>query len=196
MINLAAIKPYWKNPRKISDAAVDAVAESIRRYGFNVPLVLDRDLTIISGHTRYRALKKLGATEAACVILDLDPRKAQEYRLVDNKVHEMTSWDFDALAVELRELDWKGMELYFPDVDKLVDISVGLPKTATGGIEDYGIRFSRDGQEERDPANIQKRNEKDIGSYIEVMCPECGAVFAVTRDEIERELKTAARQAE
>lgn len=193
MISLNLIKPYWKNPRKISDAAVEAVAESIRRYGFNVPLVLDREYTIISGHTRYRALKKLGVTEAACIIVDLDPRKAREYRLVDNKVHEMTSWNFDALAVELRELDWKELNLYFPDVDKLVETSVGLPSSSDDLLSGHGFPFSRNEAEESDPGRIQEINARNQANLIEVMCPECGKVFMISQHEIRSTLERAER---
>jgi len=106
---------------------------------------------------------------------------------VDNKVHEMTSWNFDALATELRELDWKGMELYFPDVDKLVDISVGLPVSGGGQLDDFGVQFTRNEREEVDPARIRARNERDMNDLVEVMCPECGAIFCVSAEEIRRE---------
>jgi len=107
-------KTVLENPRKISDEAVDAVAESIKRYGFNVPIVVDTKNVIISGHTRYKALMKLGYDTATCVVVDLPPEKAKEYRLVDNKTNELTEWDWDKLSIELRELEEQDIKNILP----------------------------------------------------------------------------------
>ena len=84
-ISLDEIRPYWRNPRN-NESAIDAVKKSIQEYGFNQPIVTDKDLVIIAGHTRYKALLQLGWKEAPVVVLeDIAPEKAKQYRIADNK---------------------------------------------------------------------------------------------------------------
>ena len=98
---LKDIKPYEKNPRK-NDSAVDAVTNSIREFGFKVPVVIDKDGVIVCGHTRYKAAKKLGLKAVPCVIADdLTDEQIKAYRLADNKVSELAEWDIDLLGEEL-----------------------------------------------------------------------------------------------
>ncbi len=107
---LAAIKPYEKNPR-INDAAVDAVAESIRRFGFRQPIVVDSDGVMVCGHTRYRAAQKLGLTEAPVhVATDLTPEQIRAYRIADNKTAELAEWNLELLPIELGELKDAGID--------------------------------------------------------------------------------------
>lgn len=98
------IIPYEKNPR-INDAAVEAVAKSIKEFGFRVPLVLDKNNVIITGHTRLRSAKMLGMTEVPCIIADnLTPEQVQAYRIADNKTGEIAEWDYNLLPMELKDL--------------------------------------------------------------------------------------------
>lgn len=98
---LKDIKPYEKNPRK-NNSAVDAVANSIREFGFKVPVVIDKDGVIVCGHTRYKAAKKLKLDTVPCVIADdLTEEQIKAYRLADNKVSELAEWDIDLLGEEL-----------------------------------------------------------------------------------------------
>ena len=100
-ISLTEIHPYAKNPRK-NDEAVSAVAASIREFGFLVPLVIDRNHEIVAGHTRYRAAKQLGMKDVPCVIADeLTEDQIKAFRLADNKVGALASWDMDLLPLEL-----------------------------------------------------------------------------------------------
>src|ERR1041384_8254867 len=106
---LAAIKPYEKNPR-INDAAVDAVAESIRRFGFRQPIVIDAEGVIVCGHTRYRAAQKLALTEVPVhIATDLTPEQIRAYRIADNKTAELAEWNLDLLPIELAELKDAGI---------------------------------------------------------------------------------------
>ena len=101
---LGEVHPYKNNPRK-NDGAVDAVAESIRQYGFLVPLVVSADHEIITGHTRFKAAKKLGLASVPCVIADeLTEEQIKAFRLVDNKVGELAEWDVDLLPLELADI--------------------------------------------------------------------------------------------
>lgn len=100
-----SVKPYEKNPRR-NDDAVDAVAASIREFGFKVPIVVDKDGIIIAGHTRYKAAVKLGLCEVPCVKAEhLTPKQVKAYRLADNKTGELAEWDSALLNFELSSLE-------------------------------------------------------------------------------------------
>jgi len=105
------IQPYAHNPR-INDHAVDAVAASIREFGFCQPIVVDQTGTIIVGHTRYKAALKLGLKEVPVhVAKDLTPAQVKAYRLADNKTAELADWDHDRLVEELLELEKMAFDL-------------------------------------------------------------------------------------
>lgn len=98
------LKPYDKNPRK-NDDAVKYVAESIKQFGFKVPIIVDKNNVIVAGHTRYKAAKKLHIDEVPCIIADdLTDEQIKAFRLADNKVAEKAEWDFDLLGNELDDL--------------------------------------------------------------------------------------------
>ena len=101
MKKIAEIKPYDNNPRH-NEAAVDAVASSIKEFGWKQPLVIDKDNVIVVGHTRYLSAKKLGLSEVPCLIADdLTEEQIAAYRLADNKTNELATWDFEKLKAEL-----------------------------------------------------------------------------------------------
>ncbi len=107
----ADIRPYDHNPRH-NEEAVDAVAKSIREFGFRNPVILDGDNVIIAGHTRWLAAKELGLEEIPCVVAaDLTPEQAKAYRIADNRTGEIAKWDYDLLPVELKELRADGFDL-------------------------------------------------------------------------------------
>lgn len=98
---LTEIKPYEHNPRK-NDDAVEFVANSIRDFGFKVPIIIDKDGVIVAGHTRFKAAKKLGLTEVPCIMADdLNEEQIKAFRLADNKTAEKAEWDLELLALEL-----------------------------------------------------------------------------------------------
>ncbi len=107
------IKPYENNPRK-NDCAVDAVAESIRQCGYVAPIIVDEDNVVLAGHTRLKALIKLGYTTANCLVASgLTAAQKRKYRLLDNKTGELAEWDFDKLLEELQDLDFEGFDFGF-----------------------------------------------------------------------------------
>lgn len=117
--NINDIKPYEKNPRK-NDHAVEYVANSIKEFGFKVPIVIDKDGVIVAGHTRYKASKKLGLEKVPCIIADdLSDEQIKAYRLADNKVGESAKWDDGLLGAELSEIFNINMELF--DFDLSID---------------------------------------------------------------------------
>ena len=105
MMPIGDVVPYEKNPR-LNDQAVDAVANSIREFGFKVPIVVDSKGVVVSGHTRLKAAKALGLDEVPVIVADdLDDTKIKAFRLADNKVAELAEWDESLLIKELEELD-------------------------------------------------------------------------------------------
>ena len=120
-IEIKNIKPYENNPRK-NDDAVEAVARSIKEFGFKVPIILDENNVIVAGHTRYKAAKKLEMTEVPCVIAsDLTPEQIKAFRLADNKVAEQAEWDFVLLKEELEGIETIDMELFGFDEFEEID---------------------------------------------------------------------------
>lgn len=103
-INIKDIRPYEKNPRK-NNSAVAYVAESIKQFGFKVPIIIDKNNVIVAGHTRYKAAKKLGINTVPVIIADdLTDEQIKAFRLADNKVAEQAEWDIDLLNEELEEI--------------------------------------------------------------------------------------------
>tara|TARA_R110000803_G_scaffold205676_1_gene272527 strand:+ start:184 stop:783 length:600 start_codon:yes stop_codon:yes gene_type:complete len=101
-INIDDVIPYHNNPRK--NQAIDKVASSIKEYGFQQPIVVDKHMVVIVGHTRLLGAKKLGLKEVPIVIADLSDAKAKAYRIADNRVNEESDWDFKLLQGELNIL--------------------------------------------------------------------------------------------
>jgi len=170
-VKMNEIKPYYRNPRKNNN--VQIVKDSINKYGFNVPILLDKKNVIIKGHTTYKALLELGFKEADCIIhLHLTPTQTKAYRIIDNKASEKGEWDFDKLILELKgipDLEW--FKEVFDDIDleKMLDDQVGVavPSVTASDIKDS----------EKDHSTIDIIEKEKI----EVICPECGEVFFVDK---------------
>lgn len=181
---LASIKPYWKNPRKHNDRAIDAVAESIRQYGMNSPIVLDPEGVIIAGHTRYKALQKLGIEKAPTVTVDLPPDKVRAYRLADNATSDLTEWDTDLLMHELQALpDLADLTTFFPDLEWPTDDTEDLQ---------HDRATNEDVTKKRDELNDRFREgtEKRAAGMVDLTCPHCLADFAVSRADVEARTET------
>lgn len=132
------VRPYDKNPRQ-NDAAVDAVAQSLRDFGFRQPIVVDADGVIICGHTRWKAAQKLGLQKVPVhVATDLTSDQIRAYRIADNKTGELATWDLDLLPIEIAELkaagiDWSLLGFNADDLAKLMDAS---PEGVKAGLTD------------------------------------------------------------
>jgi len=104
-VDIYGIKPYENNARN-NDDAVEFVSNSIRQFGFKQPIVVDKDMVIIAGHTRYKAAMELGLDEVPVIVAnDLSDEEVKAYRLADNKTGEMATWDFDKLLIEMNDID-------------------------------------------------------------------------------------------
>lgn len=144
---------YENNPR-LNDKAVTPVANSIKEFGFKVPILIDKDDVIIAGHTRLKAAIQLGMREVPCILCDdLTPEQVKAFRLVDNKVAEFADWDLAKLNIELGDIEMDMEEFGFfelPEID----------------IDEY-LKDKQDKPvEEPEPERIQ--------------CPHCGEWFDLT----------------
>jgi ParB-like chromosome segregation protein Spo0J len=109
-VSIAELKPWDKNPR-INDSAVDAVAKSIETFGFNVPILYDQYMTIVAGHVRWKAAKKLGLTTVPGIQLSLTRSQREAFAVADNKTADIADWDYDVLAEILKDLPEGGIDL-------------------------------------------------------------------------------------
>ncbi len=152
-IGIEEIISYENNPRK-NDRAVPQVAESIRQFGFKVPIILDKNFVIVAGHTRFKAAMQLKMDKIPCIIADdLNDEQIRAFRLIDNKCAEFSNWDFDKLREELKtisdEIDM--LDFGFDLTEEMLDISDFFAPAAT---------------------NSEKSERVDT-----VVCPACGTEF-------------------
>lgn len=151
-IDLTCLIEYENNPRN-NDGAVEAVAASIRNFGFKVPVVIDKDNVIIAGHTRLKAARRLGMETVPCIVADdLTPEQIKAFRLADNKVGELAGWDFAKLEQELVSLadEFNMREFGFPNPDDV-------------DIDNFFMDDEQGEKKEKEPKRIQ--------------CPHCGEWF-------------------
>lgn len=156
---LEEIRPYENNPR-INDDAVEYVANSIKEFGFKVPIIIGKDGVIVTGHTRYKASQKLGLKEVPCIIADdLTEEQIKAFRLADNKVSERSYWDFSMLNEELNDiLDINMEEFGFLDfnVDNFIDDLIDNQNSANLTTkETFSITFV-----------FNKKNEDEFNKYF------------------------------
>lgn len=147
--DISKIKPYENNPRD-NDDAVNAVAKSIKAYGFQQPIVVDKDGVIIVGHTRYKAAKSLGLQTVPVVFAtNLSEQQVKGYRLADNKTSDYSVWDNKKLLQELQDIDddiYTGFKesAIFEDV---LDESDNSPITENDKGVTYSMKFSTQNKE-------------------------------------------------
>lgn len=163
------VKPYERNPRR-NDNAVNDVAESIKQFGFQQPLVVDKDNVLIVGHTRLKAAKKLGMKEVPVIVAaNLSDEQVKKYRILDNKTNELSDWDFKLLKQEILDfnLDFSGF-----DVDFNFDI---------------GNTFQQESNAEgEDAAGSNLDDEYDEGLFTETNQDNTGETNAPTGTDMDR----------
>lgn len=151
-LKLTDIHPYERNPRKITEKAVNDCAESIRQCGYKAKIIVDENNVIIAGHTRLQALQKLGWKE--CEVqreTDMTEEQKTKYRLLDNKTAENGQWDFELLDWELEELNFEGYDFGFDipqdvDVDEFFDRGVETKEKE----EVFGVKVICGTEQQRD----------------------------------------------
>jgi len=170
VLSVDQIIPYADNARKIPESAIEAVKESIAQYGYVQPIVVDDHGVIVVGHTRFEAMKRLGAEQIEVYVTRLPQDKVREYRLADNRTGELTSWDQQALVLELREFEKSVVARFFPDVD----LEVAQARAATAVT-----------QAELDAAEaVTAPRETAPVATVDVQCPACRGLFKVRADSL------------
>ncbi len=194
-IDISKIEPYWRNPRK-NDEAVSSVKQSIKKFGFVNPMVIDKDNVIVMGHTRYRAVNELKGTletdgfnkeleenlikvnnglVPVLQVTELSDEKVKELRIVDNKTSEFAEWDNEKLIFELRELD-SCIGFTPEDIQKLHKIDTTFGDITQEEIEDV----------KEDVESSVLGTDKE---YHEMICPYCGEEYTITTKDIKKMLK-------
>lgn len=196
-VKLSEIFPYYDNPRDNTNA-VEPTKESIKRFGFVKPILVDKAGVIIAGHTRYVAAYQLGMEFVPVVYSDMDDEMAKKYRILDNKLAEKSSFDEDQLLEELRnmEVPTDMQAFFFEDINQMLNFSldsINQQAEEYGGfLDDYsqveeenfeapsneeaGESEEAPSDEEEDPAkDLFVLKEREDGShYMKVVCPYCG----------------------
>lgn len=196
-VKLSEIFPYYDNPRDNTNA-VEPTKESIKRFGFVKPILVDKAGVIIAGHTRYVAAYQLGMKFVPVVYSDMDDEMAKKYRILDNKLAEKSSFDEDQLLEELRnmEVPTDMQAFFFEDINQMLNFSldsINQQAEEYGGFQDdysqvdeenfeapsneeAGESEEASSDEEEDPAkDLFVLKEREDGShYMKVVCPYCG----------------------
>lgn len=197
VVKLSEIFPYYDNPRDNTNA-VEPTKESIKRFGYVKPILVDKAGVIIAGHTRYVAAYQLGMEFVPVVYSDMDDEMAKKYRILDNKLAEKSSFDEDQLLEELRNMKVPTdmQAFFFEDINQMLNFSldsINQQAEEYGGFqEDYskvddenfeapsneeaGESEEAPSDEEEDPAkDLFVLKEREDGShYMKVVCPYCG----------------------
>ena len=160
------VRPYWRNPRRVPEEAVNALMDSLRTYGYQQPIVVDTNNEIVIGHTRYAAMRRLGVTEVSVVVADRPPSKIAQLRVVDNRAAEFSTWDFEALVAELEDFDAALLTSLFPEV---------LLSTE-----------ELTAQRQTDDENLMEREWGKVVSEVGFVCPSCYHEWemTVTREDV------------
>lgn len=175
--NIDNLIPYENNPR-LNDQGVDALAESIKEFGFKVPIIIDTDGVIVAGHTRLKACKKLGIEEVPCIVADdLTDEQIKAFRLADNKVAELSDWDLDKLKEEIEELDIdmtkygfvqiENLDQAIEDINDLMEKEIDdevEPKAKRGDIYKLGEHYLMcgDSTDSKDVEKLTQGNKMDL----------------------------------
>lgn len=140
-VNVEMLQPYINNPRK-NDKAVDPLVKSIKQCGYCAPIIVDEEYVILAGHTRFKAIKKLGWTTVDVIVKEgLTEDQKIKYRLLDNKVGEAAGWDLDKLETEIAELDFEDLELDWGLGDEVADTEFVNTEYGIDSFDDKKFKY-------------------------------------------------------
>lgn len=195
------IKPYENNPRD-NDDAVDSVANSIKEFGWQQPIVVDTEMVIIVGHTRYKTAKKLGMDKVPVVVASkLTPEQVKAYRLADNKVGELADWNLPKLNIELDDIndidmsDFGFDENFDDNIEENNSFGVESNSVSNNAEQNYEPDYTENSYEPDNTANTESNytqsntennnEELDLNDFsddkFDVVCPKCGFRFNLKR---------------
>jgi ParB-like chromosome segregation protein Spo0J len=172
--------PYEKNPRNITTKAIAVVRKSIEDFGYNVPIVVDSNMVVVTGHTRLQACKALGMKKVKVLIADhLTEAQAREYRVSDNRIGELSSWDNELLIPELRAVGAQGeMDAFFAE-GELDALTKSLEKADLSAAPPSQGEI--DSQAKKRKEHFADKSKEDDKKLVNVVCSCCGETFAVDR---------------
>ena len=169
------LKEAPQNSRKHTEDQIDQIAASIEKFGWTIPVLIDDAGTIIAGHARVRAAKKLGMAEAPCIVATgWDDNKKEAYQIADNRLAEMSTWDEAILSDQIKRLNAANFDLGFLDMS---DFDASLfkptldPKVQVGEVSGGAVDKAK--------ANQDAKFQPNEGQTYEIMCPHCGEEFDV-----------------
>ena len=189
-LKIGDITPYENNPRINDDTAIE-LAEVIKDVGYLVHIVVDKNNVIITGHTRLKALQLINEeskgkkfSEVQCFISDLAVEKAREYRVMDNKIQELSEWDPELLMRETREmLEVDGYEEQDLDGEVVV---MGIKKDPASSVK---TRIVTEADESRVATGLNERFEKVVEKreedLVDCKCRNCAEIFALRKGMFE-----------
>tara|TARA_X000001388_G_scaffold17460_1_gene10837 strand:- start:6460 stop:7089 length:630 start_codon:yes stop_codon:yes gene_type:complete len=183
-IDIDLIKPYKNNPREISAEAVQKVMKSIKEFGYNSPIVVDKNHVILAGHTRWKAMKQLGKKKANIIVRDLTKEQAVAYRIMDNRSGEESKWQNKLLAEELNVLQDSTFDLDLTgfnatELENLAnDKELGFIQNAKELKENLNVEF---------PDNMQVTHVKMVQLFLNT---ETEKNFKIWCTELQKQLKT------
>jgi ParB-like chromosome segregation protein Spo0J len=201
-IPIGDISPYFNNPRDNSEA-VDVVVTSIKEFGFQVPIIMDKDNVIIAGHTRWEAAKRLGMETVPAIIAEgLTDVQAKAFRIMDNKAAEASQWDYpkllkefddlesldcsmDSLGFDLLEIENLRVDFENPTQKKPIEKQYEMEDDEDNGRPNFNPTLNPEmtNKQVTDKDLDQAKNKLEVNQEskktLEVICPECYHEFEI-----------------
>lgn len=158
--------PYWRNPRR-NDKTVEALMPVIEKNGFNVPIVIDKNNVVVKGHARLKAAKRLGMEEVPCIISDASDEVIKADRIADNKIQELSSWDFAKRDLELERIgdSMTFGKLFHPEENEVAGEVFDVPAFE---YKPTGLDFSGEDYSENEDDAPTRHEHPPVGVYVDV----------------------------
>ncbi len=181
---------YAKNARVHPEAQIQSLASAIERFGFTQPIIVNDKLTILAGHARFEAARRMGLEQIPCrVVSGLSAAEQKAYVIADNKISEESSWDYDMLLEEISSIH--GLDLD-DDLNRLLDFSGFLPDTdaetgykpETNPSQGVGLNVTGATIDREQQKLSEQYTDKAQQNLVSVVCPHCDESFTIDRDNL------------
>lgn len=181
---------YAKNARVHPEAQIQSLASAIERFGFTQPIIVNDKLTILAGHARFEAARRIGLEQIPCrVVSGLSAAEQKAYVIADNKISEESSWDYDMLLDEISSIH--GLDLD-DDLNRLLDFSGFIPETdsetgykpETNPSQGVGLNVTGETIDREQQKLSGQYTDKAQQNLVSVVCPHCDESFTIDRDNL------------
>ena len=181
---------YAKNARVHPEAQIQSLASAIERFGFTQPIIVNDKLTILAGHARFEAARRMGLEQIPCrVVSGLSAAEQKAYVIADNKISEESSWDYDMLLDEISSIH--GLDLD-DDLNRLLDFSGFIPETdadtgykpETNPSKGVGLNVTGETIDREQQKLSEQYTDKAQQNLVSVVCPHCDESFTIDRDNL------------